>query len=447
MTAGCVTMAGCAMTAGCAETIARLQNGAYHQELARLYPRRPLPECCARYIRAIESFVELFGERQIILMTAPGRVEIGGNHTDHQSGRVLAAAIDLDVLCVASPTDDSVARVHSFGHEPDVADLRVLTPLAEEQGHSTALVRGIAAWFRDRGHPVGGFCAYTTSDLPSGSGLSSSAAFEVAIGGLFRALYGAQLRDLDLALAGQFAENTYYGKPCGLMDQTASALGGLLQIDFADPDAPEAKKIPLQRALHGYNLCVVRTGGSHDDLTHDYATITQEMGRVAEFFGKTVLREVDSRAFFAQIPALRRLLGDRPVLRAMHFFADDALVPRQADALAREDTEAFLSSIVQSGLSSFTYLQNVFSPAAPQAQSLSLALALSQMLLAGQGAWRVHGGGFAGSILAIVPESLYSTYRARMDEVFGPDACLSVSIRQPGVCAPFGELNHNGQTG
>ena len=419
----------------CTETVKQIKDGAYDQFWQQLYPQRPVEICRERYIEAVERFISLYGERPVILLSAPGRAEIGGNHTDHQNGRVLAAAVDLDILCVASPLDEAVVRVHSEGHPPVCVELDDLSARESEQGHSAALVRGIAAWLRARGYPVGGFCAYTISDVPSGSGLSSSAAFEVAMGGLFRALYGAPVPDFQLALAGQYAENRYFGKPCGLMDQTASAMGGLTLIDFRTPGAPVIDPIPHEQALRGLRLCVVKTGGSHAELTHEYAAITEEMGRVAAFFGQKVLRDVEEQAFIQSIPRLRASVGDRAVLRAMHFFAENALVPAQAGALARGDATAFLDMVIQSGQSSLSCLQNVFQPAQPEEQGLALALALSEKQLAGRGAWRVHGSGFAGTILAFAPEELQDAYRAEMEAVFGAGACLTVLVRPSGVIA------------
>jgi galactokinase len=309
-------------------------------------------------------------------------------------------------------------------------DLRGLDAREGEKGSSAALVRGVAAWFAGHGYAIGGFDAEVSSDLPVGEGLSSSAAFEVLIGRVFKGLFGAEVTKAGLALAGQFAENQYFGKPCGLMDQTASSFGGLNLIDFRDPQNPAVT--PVRGALPGYNLCVVSTGGSHEDLTADYAAAAAEMQAVASCFGKEHLREVPEEEFYASIGSLRRL-GDRPVLRAIHFFGEDARVAKQASALESGDTASFLELAAESGRSSLAYLQNVFSPSRPQQQGLTLALALSEKSLAGKGAWRVHGGGFAGTILAFVPDALKEEYTRRMSGVFGEGCCRFLRIREAGA--------------
>ncbi|MDR3207531.1 MAG: galactokinase [Oscillospiraceae bacterium] len=412
-------------------TIDLLAAGAFDQALAALYPNRDTAGCRARYIQAAQQFAALFGKEPVVLISAPGRAEIGGNHTDHQRGRVLAAAVDLDVLCVAAPNGQGVIRVCSEGHPPAEVTLDDLRPQAVEQGHSAALVRGVAEWFRLRGHAVGGFDAYTVSEVPGGSGLSSSAAFEVAVGNLLAALYGGDVTPADIALAGQYAENRHFGKPCGLMDQMVSSVGGLVQIDFSQPEAPDVRPVPLT-ALSGLGLCITNTGGSHADLTPAYAAIPEEMGRVAALFGASTLREVPKGDFYQALPRVRAQAGDRAALRAMHFFADNALVARQAEALSQGDTAGFLDMVVRSGRSSLAYLQNVFDSSRPREQGLCLALAVSERLLDGRGAWRVHGGGFAGTIEAFVPDALLPAYRAEMDALFGPGACRTLPLRAAG---------------
>ena len=401
--------------------------------------------------------------------TAPGRVEIGGNHTDHQHGRVLAAAVDLVVTAAVVPNgsdivrlffDGSVggrasfaakaveeARVYAEAAEerchpepceetleeeerppspPVFVDMKSLQVRDEESGTSAALVRGVAAWFAGHGYAIGGFDADISSTVPVGSGLSSSAAFEVLIGRIFKGLSGADVSRIQLAQAGQFAENVYFGKPCGLMDQTASSFGGLNVIDFMDPHAPVVT--PVHADFAGYYMCVVDTGGSHADLTPDYAAAPDEMKSVAAFFGKEYLREISADELYSSIGSLRKL-GDRAVLRAIHFFGENERVLKQAAALEHGSMREFLELVIESGRSSLAYLQNVFSPSFPQEQGLTIALALSENILAGKGAWRVHGGGFAGTILAFVPEELKDEYSSRMREVFGEGCCHFLKIR------------------
>ena len=360
---------------------------------------------------------------------APGRVEVGGNHTDHQHGRVLAAAVELVVTATVTSNEINIVRFHNDLYGTHEVELDALEIHPEEKGTSAALVRGVAAWFANKGYPIGGFDAEISSTVPVGAGLSSSAAFEVLIGNIFKGLYGADISCSELAQAGQFAENVYFGKPCGLMDQTASSFGGLNIIDFKNPQAPVV--IPVRTDFSRYCLCVVNTGGSHADLTSDYAAIPAEMKAVANYFGKEYLRELPEDEFYASIGSLRHL-GDRAILRAIHYYGDNGRVVKQAAALTHGDMNAFLQLVIDSGRSSLAFLQNVFSPLAPQEQGLAIALALSETILAGKGAWRVHGGGFAGTILAFVPDDLKVKYSSQMRAVFGEDCCHFLNIRKEG---------------
>jgi galactokinase len=413
--------------------------GAFDAAFKLLYPMKRADECRKRYRALIGAFAEAYGDRQAALISAPGRTEVCGNHTDHQRGHVLAAAIDLDIICVASPNDRGEAAVHSVGYDPVVIKLDDGGSRKEERGLPDAMARGIADWFRGHGAAVGGFNAYTTSDVLGGSGLSSSAAFEVAIGRILDTLYGAGMSAQDIAIAGQYAENHFFGKPCGLMDQMASSVGGFVHIDFADPAAAIVEPIQLDLDAHGLALCVVDTRGDHMNLTHEYAAIPEEMRAAARHFGKQFLREVDEREFWRNLAAVRKAAGDRAALRAAHFFSEDALVLDTTAALRSGDVPRFLYNIVKSGRPSFCYLQNVYAAseaAAPGAQGLSLALALSESILAGNGgAWRVHGGGFAGTIQAFVPHKLLDAYRSSADALFGDGACHTLSIRPIGGVA------------
>ena len=335
----------------------------------------------------------------------------------------------MDVTCSAVPNETNIVNIVNKQYGSGKVDLSCLDVRDEEKGTSDALVRGVAAWFAGHGFTVGGFDAVVTSNIPVGSGISSSAAFEVLIGNVFKGLYGADVSLLDIALAGQFAENVYFGKPCGLMDQAASSFGGLSMIDFNNPENAVIK--PIDADLTGYSLCVVATGGDHADLTPEYSAIPEEMKTVAACFGKEFLREVPPEDFYSGLGKLRHLSG-RALLRAIHFFDDHERVLKQADALESGDIPAFLNLVTESGRSSLAYLQNVFSSSDPHHQELTLALALSEKFLLGKGAWRVHGGGFAGTILTIVPDDLKDTYNKQMSDVFGDGCCLFLNVQNEG---------------
>jgi len=361
--------------------------------------------------------------------SAPGRVEIGGNHTDHQHGRVLAAAINMEAKCIATPNGTNLIRITDTQYGLETVDISDLAVREDEKGTSAALIRGVAAWFKNKGHAIGGFDGNISSDIPSGSGLSSSAAFEVLIGNVFKGLFGSAVTPLDIAIAGQYAENIYFGKPCGLMDQAASSFGGLVMIDFQDPDDPVVKKIPFN--LPDHLLCVVDTIGNHADLTDEYAYVTTEMKAIANHFGKDYLRELAPELFYEKIAELRKY-GDRAVLRAIHFFNENERVLSQAKALEEGRINDFLDLIIESGLSSQTCLQNIYPSGSILTQEVNLGLQVSAQILGGKGAWRVHGGGFAGTILAFVPISLKYEYQKRMFGVFGRNCCHFLTIRSEG---------------
>lgn len=414
---------------------AMLTSGALDERLRRVYVTDSEVEAqYARYAAVIDAFSELFsGERDIRLFSAPGRTEVGGNHTDHNHGRVLAAGINLDAIAAAAKNDDNVVRVKSEGYPMDVVDLSDLSVQPSELGHSPALVRGVCQGFLNYGYKIGGFDAATASRVLSGSGLSSSAAYEVLVGTMLNYLYNdGKVDAVTIAKIAQYAENEYFGKPCGLMDQTACSVGSFVTIDFNDPQNPEIEEVKFDFAACAHALCIVDTKGSHSDLTDEYAYIREEMESVAQYFGKKVLREVPEAEFYGEIASVRKRVGDRAVLRAMHFYADNARVLKEVDALRAGDFEAFKQYILESGNSSYMYNQNVFSVKKPQEQPVSLALAISQRVLAGRGAWRVHGGGFAGTIQAFVPLDLLDTYKSEIERVFGEDACYVLSIRPVG---------------
>ena len=404
--------------------------------LPALYPAAQLDAQYARYAQILANFRTQFGDGEVGFYSAPGRTEVGGNHTDHNHGRVLAAGIDLDAVAAAAKRDGTVIREKSAGHDLNVVDIASLEPVAAEIGHSSALIRGVCAGFVQRGYKVGAFDAAIASNVLSGSGLSSSAAYEVLLGTILNYLYNdGQVGAVEIAQIAQYAENVYFGKPCGLMDQMASSVSGFVTIDFADPARPVIEKVDFEFAACAHALCIVNTGGSHNDLTDDYAAVRGEMEAVAAVFGKAVLREVDPAAFYAAIGEVREKVSDRALIRAMHFFAENERVKAEVDALRRGDFEAFKQTVIDSGYSSYMYNQNVFTAKHPTDQPVSLALALSAKLLNGRGAWRVHGGGFAGTIQAFVPLDLLATYRAQMDAVFGKGSCIALQIRaQGGIC-------------
>jgi len=389
-----------------------------------------------RYLSALEGFKEVFScddNREVALFSAPGRTEIGGNHTDHNHGCVLAASVNLDVIAVAAKNNGGSIRVKSQGHDWDIIeDCENLAPVENETGRSASLVRGVAARLRELGYTIGGFDAYTTSDVLKGSGVSSSAAFEVLLCNIIANLFGDGINPVLAAQVAQYAENVYFGKPCGLMDQMASSVGNIITIDFKDPASPIIEQVDFDFASCGHALCIVDTGGNHADLTDDYAAIRTGMESAAGVFQKPVLRDVAQREFFANIKAVRQKCGDRAVLRAMHFYADNARVGQQVDALKSGNFEAFKKLIIESGQSSFMYNQNVFTCKYPEEQGVSLALAVSEQVLRGKGAWRVHGGGFAGTIQAFVPNGLLDEYKAKIEALLGVGSCHVLAIRPVG---------------
>ncbi|MEI3223190.1 MAG: galactokinase family protein [Gemmiger sp.] len=388
-----------------------------------------------RYADALEQFERYFGPgRQVHIYSAPGRAELGGNHTDHQHGYGLAAAVMLDLIAVASPSDDGVIRVKSRGfNKLDVIDLSEAEPQEGESTHSASLIRGIAEGFRARDRAGNGFDAYTASDVLRGSGLSSSAAFEMGMAVILNGEYGCGLPTPELAKICQYAENTYFGKPSGLLDQLTSAVGGVITIDFKDPSKPVVGQTAIDLAKHGFVMCISDTKGSHADLTDDYAAIRREMESVAAQFGKTVLRDVDEDEFYKAIPQLRKAVGDRAVVRAIHFYNDCRRAAQLCDAVRDDDFDTFLKLIIEGGHSSFEFNQNAYSIKAPKEQGVPLALALSQNVLNGRGAWRLQGGGFAGTIQAFVPVDLLDAYKEAIDGCFGEGSCHVLNIRNYGA--------------
>jgi len=389
-----------------------------------------------RSAELLQRYEEKFGADEPQLFSVPGRIELGGNHTDHNRGRVLAAAIDRDILAAAAANGTRKVVLHSEGFtQPFTVDLDRLEPQAGEKGSTAALVRGVAARLAEQGYTTGGFNACLTSSIPVGSGLSSSAAVEVLVGFVFSCLFNeGRITAGVLAEAGRHAENTYFGKPCGLMDQTACATGGILAIDFEDPDRPRVDRIDFDFPGQGYGLLVVRTGGSHVDLTADYAAVPGEMKAAARVLGAETLRQVSDEAFLAAIPRIREQAGDRAVLRGLHFLGENARVREQAAALATGNFPRFLELVNASGDSSAKWLQNIYSPGRVNEQGVTLALALAGRYIesAGGGACRVHGGGFAGTILVLLPGQVVAGFKELVEPVFGQDCLLELETRKTG---------------
>ena len=379
------------------------------------------------------GFRATFGTDPEQYFSAPGRTEIGGNHTDHQRGRVLAAAVNLDTVAAVRINGTDLIRIQSAGYPMCTINVTDLAVKPEEVNSTPALVRGIAARFVQLGCQIGGFDAYVESTVLPGSGLSSSAAYEVLIGTILNHLFfGGKATQPEVAMIGQWAENVYFGKPCGLMDEMASAVGSMVTIDFLDKDNPVIEPIDFDFAACGHALCIIDSRASHADLTDEYAAITQELKAVCAQFGKEVLTQIDEAEFMAAIPQLRRSCGDRAVLRALHFYKENARVPKQVQALKNGDFDTFLNLVKESGRSSWMYLQNVIPAGYKEKQDVAIALNLCEYYLNGRGAYRVHGGGFAGTVQAFVPLDILEQFRAGLDAVLGEGACHVLSIRPQG---------------
>lgn len=404
------------------------------ERLAELYGKGNVQVQKERYIEAVKQFCKLYGDRDnLVIFSAPGRTEIGGNHTDHNLGKVLAGSVNLDVIAVASKTDDRRIRVQSKGHREAVVFLDDLEIRDAEIGQSVSLVRGMASRFQQLGYNIGGFDAYSTSNVLRGSGLSSSAAFEVLLGTMLSGLYNDDsVSAVEIAKMSQYAENEYFKKPCGLMDQMASSVGGIITIDFKDKENPVIEKVNFDFSKSGYALCIVDTGGNHADLTNEYASIPGEMKAIAGYFKKSVLREVSKEEILSNISALRKQFGDRAVLRSLHYLDDNKRVETEVSALNNGDFETFKQAIIESGNSSFRFLQNVYATVNPKEQGLSLAIYIAQGLLEGKGAYRVHGGGFGGTTQNFVPIEMVKEFKFAIESVFGKGKCHILFIRNHG---------------
>ena len=388
-----------------------------------------------RYIDVINSFVQTYGEAEdIALFSAPGRTEIGGNHTDHQHGCVLAGSVNLDVIAAARPNGTNTVRIQSRGYNMDTIDLADLEIHPEQFDKAIALIRGVIKRFVELGYEVKGFDAYTTSSVLKGSGLSSSAAFEVLVGTIINGLFAnSEVNPIEIAKFGQYAENVYYNKPSGLMDQMASSVGSVVAIDFNSTENPIVEKVEFDLAKNGHALCIIDSGADHADLTDEYASVPSDMKEVAAFFGRDYLREVDVNDFYANIKNIReKIHNDRALLRAIHFFNDNERAQKEVKALEKNDFEEFCRLIKESGRSSYMYLQNVFAASMPKAQAVSLTLALCDKILGDRGAYRVHGGGFAGTVQAFVPFDMLDEFKSKMEAVLGEGMCHVLSIRPVG---------------
>lgn len=413
------------------------------QEMTNIFPilygndTKVIENQITRYNKLINKFIAEFGSKNLHFFSTPGRTELGGNHTDHNNGLVLASSINLDSIAVVSKSTDTNIELYSEGYnQPFLVDLNTLEPITAENGTTNSLIRGVAARLKQLGYSIGGFKAYISSDVLSGSGLSSSASIEVLIGSIFNALFNNNSIAPDiLAQAGQFAENNYLGKPCGLMDQMACAVGGIIFIDFKNPLIPDFNKVDFDLDKQNYNLLVLDTGGSHADLTDDYSSIPDEMKSVANLFGVSVLREIDMKLFIEKIPYVRKQLGDRAVLRTLHFIEENTRVEEEVRALESDDFSEFLKLINASGNSSFKYLQNIYTAKNLNEQGISLALALSEKFIKeiGEGACRVHGGGFAGTIQIFLPDNSIEDYKSKMEKIFGENSVQVLNIRQIGT--------------
>ena len=416
------------------ELIKTVESGRLDEKLTALYGADKLTGAKTRAAGAVNAYLGYFPDSpDLALFSSPGRVELLGNHTDHNAGAVMAGAVNIDIFAVAAPSDEPVIRVKSEGYPMVTVDLRDLTPQSEESTHSPALIRGIAFRFREAGRKIGGFTAYTTSQVPKGSGLSSSAAFEVLIGTILNKMYGGRATPEQIALDAQFAENVYFGKPSGLMDQMACAVGNVVEIDFAEPSAPAITPLSLDLAAAGCRLAVVSTGGSHADLTDCYAAIPREMKEVAAVFRQPVLRDITFDQLMEKADEIRAACGDRALLRAVHFVTENVRVRAAAAALRAGDFAAFCAELSASGRSSVLSLQNIYPPQDLQHQGVTLALAAASAVLGEEGAFRVHGGGFGGTILAIVPEGRFAAFTTRMEQLFGEGCCKILSFRE-GAC-------------
>lgn len=424
------------MMKSCSDLMRMIKSAEGMTRMVQLYGSREgeVARQMERYMLLLKRHEDLFGtEKMPLLVSAPGRTELCGNHTDHNNGRVLAAAVNLDTVAAVSPRDDLQITLHSEGFAPIRVDLNNLSPVKEEQGTPASIIRGIAARMQEMGCMVRGFDGTATSNVLSGSGLSSSAAFEVLICAIFDALYnGMKVDPIERAKIAQYAENVYFGKPCGLMDQMASSVGGVVSIDFENTAHPAVEQLDVDLHAYGYALCILDSGAGHEDLTNEYSAITNELRAVCRVFDKEVLREVPEEAFLAELPKVRAAAGDRAVNRAFHVYAENRRALAEKEALRQGDFDKFLALVRESGRSSAMYLQNVIPTGSTAAQELMVTIALCERILEGRGAVRVHGGGFGGTAQAFVPLDMLDTFKKATEAALGKDCCHVVMIRPAG---------------
>ncbi len=417
------------------EYIKEIESGRADEKLRAVYvTAKEVLRQRQRYIDILNDFINTFGcDRDVIITSAPGRTEVCGNHTDHNNGRVLAAAVNLDAVAVCAKSTGNIVRVKSRGHKLNMVDLSDLEPDEEERGHSTAMVRGMLSRIKELGYEIGAFDAVTVTDVIGGSGLSSSAAFEVLIGTSISELFNdGKIDAVETAQIAQYSENKFFGKPCGLLDQTASSVGAFVTVDFKEPSHPVIEKLDFDFNTANHALCIVDTKGNHSDLTDEYAAVRQEMESVAAQFNKKVLREVPFEEFESAVPALVGKVSDRAIMRAYHFYNENIRVERAVAALKQGNFEEFKTVLNESGHSSFMFNQNVFAVSNPAEQKISLALCMSEQILGSRGVCRVHGGGFAGTIQAFVPNEMLQEYKTKLENVFGAGSCYVLSIRPVG---------------
>lgn len=419
---------------GTTKVIEKLKSGQMDKRLLDIYAdETKIDYQRRRYICAIKKYEMIFGTDEIEIYSAPGRSEIGGNHTDHQKGKVLVAAVNVDAIAIVHKTEDEMVQIVSEGYDMITISLGDLEAKKEEEGTTLSLIKGVLFGVREKGYHIGGFNAYITSDVLIGAGLSSSAAFETVIGTILSGMYNdMQISPVEIAQIGQFAENTYFGKPCGLMDQMASSVGNLVHIDFADKNNPVIEQVECDFDTFGYSICITDTKSSHADCTPEYAAVPREMKAAAGVFGKEVLREVSKEELLKDISKVRQMAGDRAALRALHFVTENERVEKETKALTEGKFTEFLNNVKASGDSSFKYLQNVYMNTDIEHQNVSVALALSEIFLGKSGVCRVHGGGFAGTIQAFVKNEAVEEYQKFMNAAFGEGACNVLKIRKHG---------------
>lgn len=420
-----------------------ISGGLYNKAFFELYGTDcDIEAVKARYLACADGFENTYADKEcgdIRLFSVAGRSEISGNHTDHNHGKVLAGSISLDIISVAAANNDGIVAIKSEGFPEDMVTLSDVEKVRDDEKYrASAIIRGVCDGFKKNGYNIGGYYAYTTSNVLKGSGLSSSAAFEDMVGNMLSHFYnGGKIDNVEIAKISQYAENIHFGKPCGLMDQVACAVGGFVAIDFKDPKNPIVEKLPFDLDKYGLSLCIVNTGGNHADLNEDYASVPGDMKKVANFLGVNFLRESSKKELLKNAKQIRAELGDKCLMRALHFYNENERVDAQKEALASGDLDAFLSGVRASGLSSFTMLQNVYTTKNVDEQGLSLALALAGEVLGNEksAAWRVHGGGFAGTIQSFVPNNLIEIYKNTLENVFGKGSVYVLKVRKYGaVC-------------